>query len=106
MRSTPASRRGRAALLAVVLGLTGIAGGCSWHQHTVGLGPNGIGEESARQFYWGFGLVRWNEVDTQRMTHDLRSYRITTYYGFWDILLAPVLLPIFGSTSRTVVVER
>ena len=79
---------------------------CLAHEHTVGLGPNDLGSESARQFYSLGGLMRWNEVDTQRMTKELRSYRITTYYSWVDLLLAPILFPLLGTTSRTVVVER
>lgn len=97
----------RCAALAISLGLAAMSmSSCVWHQHTVGLGPNAIGTESARQFYILFGLLRLNEVDSQRMTHDLRSYRVTTSFSLVDFLLTPILLPLLGTTSRTVVVER
>lgn len=80
-------------------------GGCIVHEHTVGLGPNGLGEESARQFYWMFGLFRLNEVDTERMTDDFGSYRIRTERSFSDLLLTPLLLPL-TITTRTVTVTR
>ena len=45
-------------------------------RHIIGLGPTGLGEVSARQYYILFGLVQFNEVDTQRMAGDLTSYTI------------------------------
>ncbi|MEY2980734.1 MAG: hypothetical protein RL562_961 [Planctomycetota bacterium] len=81
-----------------------ILGGCSTHTHLVGLGPNGIAETSARQYWIFFGLLDLNEVDTQRLAGDLTSYRITTAWSFTDILLTPLLLPL-TVTSRTVTVE-
>lgn len=101
-------RRGLAPRLLLSAALCGAAlglGACSIHTHTVGLGPNGVGSESARQFYLFFGLLRLNEVDSQRMAQDLTSYRIVTEWSIIDILISPVLLP-FTVTSRTVTVER
>ena len=89
-------------LLAAALALP--LGGCFVHRHRIGLGPSGIGEESARQVYLFFGLIRVNEVDPQRMAKDLTSYEIESGYEFMDILLAPILLPL-TMTSRTVTVR-
>ena len=75
------------------------------HEHTVGLGPTGVGEESARQLYLLFGLMRLNEVDSQRMAGELTSYRVTSEWSFVDILLSPFLL-LLTVTSRTVTVEK
>ena len=77
--------------------------GCLSHHHLVGLGPTGLGQESSRQFYMLFGLVRMNEVDPQRMAGDLTSYTVDSEFSFLDLLLAPILLP-FSFTSRTVTV--
>ena len=101
------SRRtaGRLLLPTLLCGVALNLASCSIHTHTVGLGPSGIGSESARQLYILFGLMRLNEVDSQRMAEDLTSYRIVTEWSFVDILLAPLLLP-FTVTSRTVTVER
>lgn len=79
--------------------------GCQSHAHRVGLGPTGIGAESARQFYFLFGLVRLNEVDVQRMASELTSYSIATEFSLLDLLLAPLLAPL-TITSRTVTVEK
>jgi len=76
-----------------------------YHEHRLGLGPTGSGSESARQFYFLFGLVRTNEVDEQRMASGLTSYSVATEYGILDILLQPFLLPL-TMTSRTVTVNR
>ena len=79
--------------------------GCSVHEHNVGLGPNGLGTESVRQFYILFGWLQINEVDSQRLAKDATSYRICSEWSFVDVLLAPFLLPL-TVTSRTVTVER
>lgn len=80
------------------------AAGCVSHQHTVGLGATGTGEQIARQYYFLFGLVQVNEVDTQRMAPDLTSYSIETKYGLLDLVLSPLLLPL-TLTTRTVTVR-
>jgi hypothetical protein len=100
------SRRTAARLaLTAVLGCAAAGlGGCSIHEHTVGLGPNGIDEVSGRQYYLLFGLLRLNEVDSQRMAGNLTSYRVTTSWSFTDILLSPFLIFLTVST-RTVTVE-
>lgn len=71
------------------------------HEHVVGLGPTGLGVAEARQYYVLFGLVRFNEVDARRMARDLSSYTIETGYSWFDVLIAPLLLPL-TATSRTV----
>jgi hypothetical protein len=86
-------------LLAALLGA-----GCVSHTHSVGLGATGTGESSARQFYILFGLVPVNTVDSQRLAPELTSYTIETSYGFVDLLIAPLLLPL-TVTTRTVVVR-
>lgn len=98
--------RSRALILSTLLccGLWPL-GGCSIHEHTVGLGPNGIERESARQYYVFFGLIRLNDVESQRMSDGLTSYRIVTKWSFTDLLLSPVLLPL-TVTTRTVTVEK
>ncbi len=82
-----------------------LAGGCVSHEHVVGLGPTGLGEESVRQVYVLFGLVPFNEVNVQRMASDLTSYSVETEYSLVDLLLAPLLLPL-TATSRTVTVRK
>lgn len=81
-----------------------LASGCVSHSHVVGLGATGTGETSARQFYFLFGLVSVNTIDTQRMAADLTSYTIETEFGFVDFLCSPLLL-LFTMTTRTVVVR-
>ena len=78
--------------------------GCVSHQHTVGLGATGTGQASQRQYYFLFGLVQVNEVDTQRLAPDLTSYTIDTRFGLVDLVLSPLLLP-FTLTTRTVTVR-
>ena len=93
-----------AALRAAACALAALLPGCVSHTHTVGLGATGTGEASARQIYLFFGLVPLNTVETQRLASDLTSYTIETGFGFVDLLLAPLLLPV-TVTTRTVVVR-
>jgi hypothetical protein len=86
--------------LAAVLNL-----GCAAHHHRVGTGQNGVGQSSMRQYYLFFGLLRLNEVDTQRLSGNLTSYEIVTERSFSDFLVMPLLLPL-TVTSRTVTVYR
>jgi hypothetical protein len=74
------------------------------HQHSVGLGPTGTGEQVARQYYVLFGFIAANDVDPQRMAAGLTSYSVETEYGLLDILFAPFLLPL-TITTRTVTVR-
>ena len=90
--------------VAAVLAAACTSSGCAFHVHTVGLGAAGSEEHVLRQYYWVFGLIRFNEVDAQRMAGDLTSYTIETKYGFVDFLLTPFLLPLLA-TSRTVTVR-
>ena len=96
--------RRRAAALSLLLLMLPSLGGCMFHRHVVGLGPTGLGESSETQWYILFGLVRFNEVDTQRMASDLTSYAIETEYSFLDFLFMPLLLPL-TVTTRTVTVK-
>ena len=90
--------------LAGVLLMCSLLTGCMSNQHVIGLGPTGLGETSARQYYILFGFVEFNDVDAQRMADELTSYTIQTEFSFVDALLLPLLLP-FTVTSRTVTVK-
>jgi hypothetical protein len=95
----PKSLRAAACLLAVLA-----APGCVSHWHPVGLGATGTGEQTARQYYLFFGLVPLNTVESQRLANELTSYTIETRFGFVDLLLSPLLLPV-TMTTRTVTVR-
>ena len=99
IRSAP---RRRTTLLALVLLLA--PSSCFVHEHRVGLGPVGIDTASARQYYLFFGLVRLNEVDAQRLALGKTSFSVRTGFTFWDLVLAPFLLP-FTMSSRGVTVQ-
>jgi hypothetical protein len=105
-RAMTSSRRVLSRLFTVlVLALTLAAGGCSFHHHRVGAGPQGLGEVSARQFYCLFGLFRLNEVNSQSLAGDRTAYEVVTEKGVVDWLLFPFLLPL-TVTTRTVTVYR
>ncbi|MCU0862719.1 MAG: hypothetical protein MUC36_02910 [Planctomycetes bacterium] len=93
----------RRLLPAFALAVSTLAG-CVSHQHTIGLGATGTGQQTARQFFFLFGLFQVNEIDTQRMAPDLTSYSIETRFGVVDMLLAPLLAPL-TMTTRTVTVR-
>jgi hypothetical protein len=78
--------------------------GCVSHVHTVGLGDTGTAVRAERQYYWLFGWIDVNGVDSARMAGDLTSYSVETEFGFVDLLLTPLLLPLLA-TSRTVTVR-
>ena len=102
----PRLRRGLAVL--ALVGALGSMPACHVHTHHIGGGPtlpDGVGEESVRQFYWLFGLVHLNEVNVQRMAGDLTSYEVRSEASWQDLLLAPIL-GLFTITSRTVTVKR
>jgi hypothetical protein len=100
--NVPSSIPQRVRLLSLAVAL--LCAGCASHQHSVGLGATGANEQVARQYYFLFGFFQVNEVDAQRMAGDLTSYSIETRYGFFDMVLAPFLLPL-TATSRTVIVR-
>lgn len=96
------SRRRRAYTLVVPLLI--LLSGCMSHTHVVGVGSSGVRSESMRQYYLFFGFLPLNEVNVQRETGDLTGYEIYSEYGFWDIVLSPLLFFVTG-TSRTVTVS-
>lgn len=98
-------KSGRFLLLACLLALLFAPTACQVHTHRVGGGATGLGQESERQFYLFFGLVRINDVNVQRYTADLTSYEIRSEFSWLDLLLAPLLLP-FTVTTRTVTVSK
>ena len=103
MLETSRGHQSRFMIALVLLLFLGTA--CHVHTHRIGGGPTGIGEESARQYFFFFGLFRLNEVNPQRMAGDLTSYEITTKNSIVDYLLMPAL-GLMTITSRTVTVRR
>ena len=81
-----------------------LATSCVHHRHTVGLGPTGTDQQSARQWYVLFGLIAANEVSAQRMSAGLTSYSIESEYSLIDMLLQPLIWPL-TLTTRTVTVR-
>ena len=88
----------------VAILLLSLAASCVSHRHSIGLGATGTGEQRARQYYILFGFFAANEVNAQRMADGLTSYEIESKFGFLDLLLQPLLLPL-TITSRTVTVR-
>ncbi len=76
---------------------------CFAHSHRVGGGPNGMGTEQSRQYYWLFGSFRLNEVDTQRMAGDLSGYEVVTDFDMYDFFISIILLPLTISTRSVTV---
>ncbi len=98
----PMSQRAlRFAPIVLALALTA----CQSHYHRVGSGPSGIGSESVRQYYFLWGLVDLNEVDSQRFTDNAVSYDIVSEFGFADFVYSLLLGPL-TVVSRTITVYR
>jgi len=78
----------------------------------VGMGSNGISQESMQQYYLFFGLVRLNEVDIQRVVGEYTSYDVEVGFsyrdGFWqsigDFMVSMLFLPL-TVTRQTVTVK-
>lgn len=99
---TPTPTSARLRILAILL--FAFAASCVSHRHAIGLGSTGTGEQSARQYYLFLGLITVNEISAQRMADGLTSYEIETRYGFWDMLIQPLILPL-TMTTRTITVR-
>lgn len=76
---------------------------CGTHTHVVGSGPNGGGTSTKRQWYFLFGLVPLNKVNTQTMAKD-ENYKIKTEIGPADFFLN-IITSFVTINSRTVKVE-
>ncbi len=100
MRLSPSLLSRALALLCIA----GVGSGCVYHRHDVGLGATGTGVATDRQYYLLFGLVDVYDIDTRRLAPELTSYTVETQFGWTDLLLAPLLLPL-TVTTRTVVVK-
>ena len=105
MTHTDHRSAGHARLLALAFLLL-LLPACSVHTHRMGGGATGSAPpESMRQYYIFFGLLQLNEVNEQRFVGDLSSYDVRTEYGWTDIFLTPLLLPL-TVTTRTVTIYR
>ncbi len=78
--------------------------GCSTHVHTIGKGAQSTDVIESRQWYFLYGLVPINDVDTNAMAGDAADYEITTQYGIIDILISAVTSSIIH--TRTVSVRK
>lgn len=91
----------RGLLILLLLALP-VTAGCHKTSLRVGIGGNGIGQETVQQYYLFFGLVRLNEVDTQRVIGDYTSYdvevgfsnRDTFFETVGDLLVSLLFLPL------------
>ncbi len=96
-------RKATALLLLVAILFTLAA--CYTHVHTVGKGPQGRGSMEARQWYFLWGLMPLNNVDTAQMAAGAMDYEIKTEQAPLDIIIG-----MFTSTvtiySRTVTVTK
>lgn len=110
-------RRGRAARLGFLLLLLFVLPGlssCHVSKFRVGMGSNGIQQETMQQYYLFFGLIPLNEVDIQRVVGDLNSYDVEVGFsyhdGVWtwaslgDFMVSLVMLP-FTVTRQAVTVK-
>lgn len=79
---------------------------CYLTTHTVGGGPTGADVVQARQWYWMFGYFRIPPyVDSENLAGNSTSYRVTTRWGFLDVLMN-IITSVATIQSRTIVVEK
>ena len=91
--------------LGCALALTASLSGCYTLEHTVGRGAQGGHEKSERQWYFLYGLVPLNEVDSQDLAGDATDYDVETEQTVTDVLIN-LLTGFFSIFSRTVTVTR
>ena len=70
-------------LLALFL-LFPILSSCHPMTMRVGMGSNGIGQNTMQQYYLFFGLIQLNEVDIQRVVGDYTSYDVEFGFSYRD----------------------
>lgn len=93
------------ALLVVVLLIASFAIGCAAHIHTVGKGPQLNEKRTLRQYYFLWGLIPLNEVDTKAMADDVSDYEIRTKTSFIDVLIG-IPAGLITVQTRTVMVIK
>lgn len=101
----------RVALMMLLLALPTMTS-CHVTTLRVGMGNNGIKQESMHQYYLFFGLVRLNDIDIQRVVGDYTSYDVEAGFsyrdGFWesigDFMVSMLFLPL-TVTRQTVTVK-
>jgi hypothetical protein len=79
----------------------------------VGMGANGIGQETVHQYYLFFGLIRLNEVDIQRVVGSYTGYDVEVGFayrdGFWatmsDFFVSTAFLLPLTVTRQAVTVK-
>ncbi len=79
--------------------------GCAAHTHVVGTGPAASDVAAKRQWYFLFGLVPLNQVDTGAMAAGATNYSIHTEQNVLDIILN-IFTSYVTITSRTVTVTK
>ena len=109
------SLRGRlgapTALVMLLLSLSSLTS-CHVTNVRVGMGSNGVRQESMQQYYLFFGLLSLNDVDIQRVVGEYTSYDgeggFCNRGGFWDsvsdFMVSMLFLPL-TVTRQTVTVK-
>ena len=109
------SLRGRlgvpAVLVILLLSLPSLTS-CHVTNVRVGMGSNGVRQESMQQYYLFFGLIRLNDIDIQRVVGEYTSYDVEVGFsrrdGLWesvgDFMVSMLFLPL-TVTRQTVTVK-
>ncbi|MFC1530080.1 Bor/Iss family lipoprotein [Gemmatimonadota bacterium] len=80
--------------------------GCAAHVHTIGTGPSPTADtEEVRQWYWLWGMIPMNEVDTNEMAAGAENYEITTEFTALDCLIN-IFTSLVSIQSRTVTIKK
>jgi hypothetical protein len=91
--------------LIIVLLIVAFTIGCAAHIHTVGKGPQLNEKREVRQYYFLWGLIPLNVVDTKAMAGDASDYEIRTETSFVDVLIG-IPAGLITIQTRTVMVIK
>lgn len=78
---------------------------CMGHMHTVGNGAQGGNKVEKTQWYFLFGLVPLNEVNTKQMADGATNYTIKSEMSVINYLIT-IVTQFATITSRTVTVTK
>jgi len=78
---------------------------CMTFHHKVHNGALGTVEVTRHQYFFLFGLVNLNRVDSAAMASPQKSYTVETGFTFTDLLVSAVLSPL-SIVRQTVTVRK
>ncbi len=97
--------QGKTIAAALALGALLLAPSCMTFRHKVHNGPLGTVQVQKEQYFFLFGLVPLNQVDSAALAAPQKSYSIQTEFSFTDLLVSALLSPL-TVVRQTVTVKK